>query len=134
MGEIIEKEFGGKKRASVWTYLILAVLLIAGAVVVNLVVKNPETARETVNRVIGLPHWALATIALVVGAFIYWIGLKVETDWPEYIGAFIIAGAVTAFEFIIGWEKLEFGLVVIPYVIPLLVFVVLIIVAMKKSA
>jgi hypothetical protein len=134
MGEIIEKEFGGKKRASVWTYLILAVMLIVGAVVVNLVIKNPETARETVNRFVGLPDWALATIALVVGMFIYWIGLKVETDWPEYIGAFIIAGAVTAFEFIIGWQKLEFGLVVVPYVIPLLVFVVLIIVAMKKSA
>ena len=134
MGDIIEKEFAGKKRASVWTYLILAVLLIGGAVVVNLVVKNPEAARATVDRFVGLPTWALATVALVVGLFIYWIGLKVETDWPEYIGAFIVAGAVTAFEFIIGWEKLEFGLVVIPYVIPLLVFVVLIIVAMKKSA
>jgi len=134
MGAIIEKEFGGKKRASVWTYLILAVLLIIGAVVVNLVIKNPEAARTTVDRVIGLPTWALATIALVVGIFVYWIGLKVETDWPEYIGAFIIAGAITAFEFIIGWQKLEFGLVVVPYVIPLLVFVVLIIVAMKKSA
>lgn len=134
MGDIVEKEFGGRKRASVWTYLILAVMLLAGAVVVNLVVKNPAAAREAIERLSGLPPWALATIAMVVGIIIYWIGLQVETDWPEYIGAFIIAGAVTAFEFIIGWKQMEFGLVVVPYVIPLFVFVVLIIVAMKKSA
>jgi hypothetical protein len=134
MAEIIEKEFGGKRRASVWTYLILAVLLLIGAVVVNLVVKNPEAARASVQKLIGLPEWALATIALALGMLIYWVGLKVETDWPEYLGAFIIAGAITAFEFIIGWKRLEFGLVVVPYIIPLLVFVVLIIVAVKKSA
>jgi hypothetical protein len=134
MGDSIEREFAGKKRASVWTYLIFAVLLLVGAIVANLVIKNPEAARDDLARFVGLPAWALATIALVVGAGIYWVGLKVETDWPEFVGAFTIAGAVTAFELIIGWHKLELGLVVVPYVIPLFVFVVLIIVAIKKSA
>jgi hypothetical protein len=132
-GSNIEKEFAGKKRASVWTYLILAVLLLVLAVVANLVIKNPEGARAELEKFIGLPGWALASIALVVGAFIYWIGLKVETDWPEILGAFVIAGAVTAFEILFGWHRLELGLVVVPYIIPLFVFVVLVIVAVKRS-
>jgi len=32
-----------------------------------------------------------------------------------------------------GWKRLEFGLIVVPYVIPLFVFVVLIIYAIKRS-
>jgi hypothetical protein len=134
MGDTIEKEFAGRKRASVWTYLIFAVLLLAGAVVANLVIKNPEAARTELSRFLGLPAWALTSIALLVGVVIYWVGLKVETDWPEFVGAFIIAAAVTAFELIIGWQRFELGLVVVPYVIPLFVFVVLIIVAIKRSA
>jgi hypothetical protein len=130
----IEKEFAGKKRASVWTYLILAVLLLIGAVVANLVIKNPEAAKRVTESIAGLPAWGLALIVLALGMFIYWIGLKVETDWPEFMGAFLIAGAITWLELIIGWDRMSLGLVVLPYAIPILVFVVLIIVAMKRSA
>jgi hypothetical protein len=133
MGANIEKEFAGKKRASVWTYLILAVLLLAGALIANLVIKNPEAAKTGVTKFLGLPSWALATVALVVGALIYWVGLKIETDWPEFLGAFLIAGAITAFEIIFGWKRLEFGLIVIPYLIPLFVFVVLVMIAVRRS-
>jgi hypothetical protein len=133
MGASIEKEFAGKKRASVWTYLIFAVLLLAGAIIANLVIKDPTAAKAAVQKFVGLPTWALASIALVVGILIYWLGLKVETEWPEFLGAFIVASAITVFELLIGWQRLEFGLVVVPYVIPLLVFLVMIIVAVKRS-
>ena len=129
----IEKEFAGKKRASVWTYLIVAVLLLVVAVVANLAIKNPEAAKASFEKFVGLPGWALALITAGVGALLYWIGLKVETDWPEIFGAFLIAAAVTWGEILFGWKQLEFGLVVVPYVIPLFVFVVLVIVAMKRT-
>lgn len=129
----IEKEFAGKKRASVWTYLIFAVVLLVGAVVANLAIKNPEMARRVTSSIAGLPSWGLAALVLVVGVLIYWLGLKIETDWPEFVGAFLIAGAITWFELIIGWSRLGFGLVVVPYVIPLFVFVVLIIIAVRRS-
>jgi hypothetical protein len=128
-----EKEFAGKKRSAIWTYMFLAVVLVLGAVIVNFAIVNPEAAKTGINTLFGLPAWAGATIVFVLGVFIYWIGLKVETDWPEFLGAFMIAGAITAFEFIIGWKRLELGLVVIPYLIPLVVFVVLIMYALKKS-
>jgi hypothetical protein len=63
------------------------------------------------------------------------LGLKIETDWPEAIGAFLISGSVAAFELIVGWKKFDFGgVMVIPYLIPLFVFVLLLMYAMRKSA
>ena len=134
MGDIVEKEFAGKKRSSVWTYLFLVILLVIGAVLANFAIKNPEAFKSGVNTIAGLPQWGLATIVFFLGVAIYWIGLKVETDWPEFTGAFLIAGAITWFELIIGWHNFELGLVVVPYLIPIVVFVILIIVAIKRSA
>ena len=74
-----------------------------------------------------------ATIGFALGALIYWLGLKVETDWPEAIGAFLISGSVAALELILGWRHFELGLVVVPYIIPLVVFVGLLMYGMKKS-
>src|SRR5438309_1687698 len=93
-----EHDFLGKHKDKVWTYLIFACLLIALVVVVNLVWQNPHRAEEGVRRFLGLPGWALATVAFFVGALIFWFGLKVEPDWPEAIGAFMIAGSCVAFE------------------------------------
>lgn len=128
-----EREYLGSSKSRVWSYLILMVLLIGVVLAINLVWKNPEAARDGVKTVIGLPTWALATIVFVIGALIFWFGLKVETDWPEAIGAFLIAGSVAAFEFIVGWSRFEVGLVVVPYLIPLAVFVLLLMYGMKKS-
>jgi hypothetical protein len=69
----------------------------------------------------------------LVGAILFWLGLKVETDWPEALGALLISGSVAWFEFIVGWKHFEFGLVVVPYIIPLVVFVLLLMYGMKKS-
>jgi hypothetical protein len=117
-----------------WTYLILMVVLVAVALLINVVWKNPEAARHGVKTFLGLPAWALATVAFLVGAIIFWAGLKIETDWPEAIGAFLISGSVAAFEIIVGWNKFALGgIVVIPYILPLVVFVLLLMYAMRRS-
>jgi hypothetical protein len=128
-----ERQYMGGQKSRMWTYLILMVVLIAIVIVVNLVWKDPTLAREGFKSFLGLPAWALATVAFLVGAIVFWLGLKIETDWPEAVGAFLIAGSVAAFELIVGWSKFELGLVVVPYLIPLVVFVLLLMYGMKKS-
>jgi hypothetical protein len=128
-----EREFLGSPKGKMWTYLILMVVLIAVVIVINLVWKNPTAAKEGFKSFLGLPSWALATVTFVAGALIFWVGLKIETDWPEAIGAFLIAASVAAFEFIAGWSRFELGLVVVPYVIPLAVFALLLMYGMRKS-
>lgn len=128
-----EKAFAGKSRAKMWTYLIVAGLVLVGAVIANLAFNDPKTAKDGVTTFVGLPAWILALVGIVVGAGIYWLGLKIETDWPEFIGAGLIGISLYALEVIIGWSRFELGLVVTPYVLPLLVFVILVMVGMKKS-
>lgn len=123
----------GKSRSKVWTYLILMMVLVALVIIVNVVWKNPTAASDGLKSFFGLPAWALATVMFLGGAIIFWAGLKIETDWPEAIGAFLIAGSVAWFELIAGWSKFELGLVVVPYLIPLAVFGLLLMYGMKKS-
>lgn len=130
----VEGEFMGGKRSKMWTYLILMLLLVVGAIIFNLVVNDPTMMKNGVKTFFGLPGWALAAVAFVAGALIFWLGLKVETDWPEAIGAFLIASSVAAFEVIIGWKRFDVGgLFVLPYILPIAVFVVLLMFGMKKS-
>lgn len=131
--EAVGRDFAGVNKSKMWTYLILMVLLVVIVVVINLVWKNPTRAEEGVKSFFGLPGWALATITFLVGAIVFWLGLKVETDWPEAFGAFLISGSIAAFEFIVGWHHFEFGIVVVPYLIPILTFVLLLMYGMKKS-
>ena len=134
MVEDPEHDFLGAHRDKMWTYLILAGLLIAIVVVINLGWQNPTTASEGVKHFFGLPGWALATVTFLVGAIVFWAGLKVEPDWPEAIGAFLIAGSVVWFEMIVGWKHFDVGgLIVLPYLIPIVVFVLLLMYGMKKS-
>ena len=133
--EVVEREFMGKGRSKVWTYLILLILLVGIVVVVNLVWNNPDAASSGVHTFLGLPSWILASVTFLAGALIFWLGLKIETDWPEAIGALLISGAIVWFEYIIGWNRFALGgLVVLPYVLPVLVFAVLLVYSMKKSA
>lgn len=131
--ELVEREFMGRGRSKVWTYLIMMVVLVVIAVLVNVVWNNPTRASEGIKSFLGLPSWALATVMFLIGAVLFWLGLKMETDWPEAIGAFLIAAAVAWAEIIIGWSKFELGLGVIPYVIPIAVFAILLMYGMKKS-
>jgi hypothetical protein len=129
-----EREFMGGRKAKLWTYLILLAVLIVGAIVANAAFNDPDMAKNGIKSFFGLPGWALAAVTFVIGALIYWVGLKIETDWPEAIGAFLIAASVAAFEFIIGWSRFDVGgLFVLPYVLPILVFVILLMYGMKKS-
>ncbi len=132
--EVVEREFMGKGRSKIWTYLILMVLLVAIVIVINLVWINPGAASAGVKSFFGLPSWALATITFLVGAIVFWLGLKMETDWPEAIGAFLISGSVAWFELIVGWSRLAVGgVVVIPYILPIAMFAALLMYGMKKS-
>ena len=133
MADEPERQFMGGQKSRVWTYLIMMVVLVAIVVIINVVWKNPSAASSAAKSFFGLPGWALATVMFLIGATVFWVGLKIETDWPEAIGAFLIAASVAAFELIAGWSKFELGLVVIPYIIPLGVFVLLLMYGMKKS-
>lgn len=129
-----EKEFLGTGKGRMWTYLIMLVLLVVGALVANLVLSNQAAAKHGVTTFVGLPSWALTLVMFLVGAVVFWVGLKMETDWPEAIGGFLIAGSVAATEIIIGWNHFQLGgLFVVPYLLPVLVFLVLLIYGMKKS-
>jgi hypothetical protein len=128
-----ERQFMGGSKGKMWTYGILMAVLITIAIVINVVWKNPDAAKNGVHTFLGLPSWALATVTFLAGAVVFWVGLKIETDWPEAIGAFLIAASIAAFEMIAGWSKFELGLVVVPYLIPLFVFVLLLMYGMKKS-
>ncbi len=133
--ELVEREFMGSGRSKIWTYLILLLVLVGIAVVINLVWNDPTGARHSFHRFMGLPSWALATVMLVVGLVIFWGGLKIETDWPEAIGALLIGGAVVWGELIIGWNRFALGgLIVLPYLLPIAVFGFLLMYGMKKSA
>lgn len=129
-----EREYMGGKRSKMWTYLILLVVLVLGVIVANFAFSNPEIAKNGVDKFLGLPSFAFPIIMAVIGIGIYWLGLKVETDWPEALGALLIAAAVAAGEFMFGWNKFQIaGMFVIPYIIPFAVFLVLLVVSMVKS-
>ena len=132
--EQAEHSFLGKHKDKMWTYLILMMVLIAIVVVINLVWQNPARASAGMKHFIGLPAWALATTAFLVGAIVFWLGLKVEADWPEAIGAFLISGSIAWFEIIVGWKHFDIGgMFVLPYLIPLVAFVLLLMYGMRNS-
>jgi hypothetical protein len=130
----LEKEFMGKGKSRMQTYLILGILLIGGLLVVNLAISSPETAKNGIRSVAGLPSWAFPIIMLVAGLIIFWFGLKLETDWPEAIGALLIAVAVATTEVLVGWQKFAVaGIFILPYILPVLVFFILLFYGMQKS-
>jgi hypothetical protein len=130
----MEKEYMGGSRAKMWTYLILAAVLIAGILVANFALSNPELARNGMEKFMGMPPWTFPLITAVVGLLVFLMGLKLETDWPEGLGALLVAGAIAWGEVMLGWEKFQLGgMVVVPYLIPLVVFLVLMGYSMTRS-
>jgi hypothetical protein len=130
----VENEYMGGRKAKLWTYMILMIALVVIAVIANLVIKDPALARQGVHKFLGMPRWAFPLVTAALGALMFWVGLKIETDWPEAVGAFLISGSIAAGEFLLGWNKFALGgLSVVPYVIPLLVFFILLMVGMVKS-
>ncbi len=129
-----EREFMGGKRAKMWTYLILFGVLIVGILVANFALSNPELAKNGVDTFLGMPGWAFPLVTAVIGVAVFWLGLKVETDWPEAMGALLIAGSVAAGEIMLGWDKFAIGgMVALPFIFPIVVFVVLLGFGMVRS-
>ncbi|MBL8975884.1 MAG: hypothetical protein JNK56_35100 [Myxococcales bacterium] len=117
-----------------WTYLIVGIVLVLGAVIANFAMNNPELAHKGIDTIAGLPSWAFPAGAGTLGAVLFWIGLKIETDWPEYLGALLVSGSVLAGEVLLGWHSFELGgIVAIPYAIPALVLLVLLMIGNAKS-
>jgi hypothetical protein len=134
MAQTVEQEFMGGSKAKVWTYVILAGLLLVGLLVANFAWENPEDARAALDGFLGLPGWAIVAIIALLGVLVFWGGLKIEADWPEALGALLIAGAVLSVEMMVGLDHfrlLDMGFM--PYFIPLFVFVILFGVGMVKS-
>jgi hypothetical protein len=123
-----------KQKGKVWTYLIALAVLVVIVLVVNLVWQAPSRAEEDFKKFLGLPAPVLAGIVFALGAVVFWGGLKVEPEWPEAIGAFLIAGSIAWFEYIIGWNRMDIGgLVVVPYLLPIITFLILLGYAMKRG-
>ena len=121
-------------KGRVWTYCIVGLVLIVAAIAVNFAMNNPELAEKGIETIAGLPSWAFPTMSAAVGAVLFWIGLKIETDWPEYVGSALIAGSILAGEVLIGWQKFEVGgVAAIPYAIPALALIVLLMIANAKT-
>ncbi|KIG15316.1 hypothetical protein DB30_05743 [Enhygromyxa salina] len=134
MAQTVEEEYMGGSKARVWTYVILAGLLLVGLLVANFAWENPEDARAALDGFLGLPGWAVVGIVAVLGVLVFWGGLKIEADWPEAVGALLIAGAVLAVEMMVGLDTFRlFNMGFMPYFIPLGVFVVLFGLGMVKS-
>jgi hypothetical protein len=130
----METQFLGSRKAKLWTYLILGLLLVVTLLIVNFALVNPDAAQRGFDAVLGLPAWAFPAVAGAVGLVLYWVGLKIETDWPELLGAVLIAGSVAAAQVMLGWNHFELGgIALVPYVIPIVLFLVLLVIAMAKS-
>jgi len=129
-----EHEYMGGPKARLWSYLIMMAVLVVAAVGVNFAIKNPDLAEKGIESFLGMPSWAFPVLGILLGALVYWAGLKIETDWPEAFGALLIAGSIAGLELLVGWNRFALGgLIVIPYAIPALVFVVLMMNGMMKS-
>src|SRR5438034_9329108 len=105
--EMTEHQTEWEHKDKMWTYLIFAFLLVAIVLVVNLVWKNPQAAEQGVKHFFGLPGWLLASITAVLGILIFWLGLKMEPDGPEAVGALLVAGASAWFELSVGWHRFD---------------------------
>ena len=123
---MVETEYMGKGRAKMWTYFILAVVLVLGTVIANFAMTNEQLAKEGVDAFMGLPPWAFPSIVAAGGLLLFLLGLKLETDWPEGLGALLVSGGLAWGEILVGWEKFQLGgMVVVPYLLPVIVFLVL---------
>lgn len=124
------RSYKGRK----WTYLIVATMLVLTAIVINFAINNPDLAQKGVDTIAGLPSWAFPAIGTTVGGLLFWVGLKLEADWPEYLGSALVAGSIVGAEVLLGWKNFELGgIVVIPYAIPLLVLMVLLMISNAKT-
>jgi uncharacterized membrane protein YhdT len=129
-----EQRFLGMRKDKLWTFLIVGILLVGGFVVANYVIGDYQSAKSGVSKFLSLPGWVFPIIIGLVGLIIFWLGLKMETDWPEVLGAGLIATATGVGEIMIGWQKFALGgMTIVPIAIPVGVFLIFIVIGMLKS-
>lgn len=122
------------EKGRMWTYLILAVGVVLIAVIANFAISNPEMASKGVDAVMGMPPWAIPAIGAAIGLVLFFVGLKIEADWPERAGAVLVGASIAGGEFLLGWKNFELGgLQVIPYAIPVVVCLGLMMYANARS-
>ncbi|MFH2006520.1 MAG: hypothetical protein ABI333_08045 [bacterium] len=129
-----EQRFLGMRKDKLWTFVIVGILLVISFVVLNYTVGNYESAKSGIGKFLSLPGWVYPIIVGGVGLVIFWLGLKVEADWPEVLGSGLIAVAVAVAEVMIGWKKFALGgMSIVPIAIPVGVFLIFIVIGMLKS-
>ena len=129
-----DKRYFGVPVGKIWNYLIAGAVVLILFVVINFVIGDPEKAKHGVQKFLNLPGWAYPTILAAVGLGIWWFGTKIEPDWPEALGAGLIAIGVGVAEIMIGWRRFALGgLSIIPIVLPILVFLVFLGLGARKS-
>jgi hypothetical protein len=129
-----ENQYLGRRKSRLWTYMIAALGLVVGAVAINLAIANPELAQKGIETFFGLPRWAFPIIGVFVGAIVFRVGLHIEADWPEALGALLVAASVAAGQVLFGWNKLALGgLVLVPYAIPVVIFLAMMMIGTARS-
>ncbi len=120
-------------RNKLWSILIVGVTLLLGFVLLRYAIMSPDKAKAGYSTIAGMPGWLTPIIMLVAGAGIFWLGLKIRNDWPEVLGAGLIAGSVGVTEMMIGWHKFAIGSSFTPILIPVAVFIALILFSQMRS-
>jgi hypothetical protein len=129
-----EQRFLGMRKDKLWSFLIVGILLVATFVGLNYVIGNYESARSGVHKFLSLPGWVFPIIIGLLGLVIFWFGLKIEADWPEVLGAGLLALATGVGEIMIGWQKFALGgMTIVPIAIPIGVFLLFIVFGMLRS-
>jgi hypothetical protein len=123
-----------QRRMKSFNYLLFGLLLVVTVLVSNFALVNPEVAERGIAAFLGLPRWAFPTLALTIGMVVFAVGLQSRADWPEALGAFLIAGSVMGAELIFGLDHFAwFGLAAVPYILPFTTFLVLLMIGLAKS-
>lgn len=129
-----EQRFLGMRKDKLWTFLIVGFLLVGAFVAANYTIGNYASAKSGVKEFLSLPGWVFPIIIGLLGLVIFWFGLKMEADWPEIMGAGMIAIATGVGEIMIGWKKFALGgMTIVPVAIPIGVFLIFIVIGMLRS-
>ena len=129
-----DKRYFGIPVGKMWNYMIAGAAVLILLVVLNFAIGDPDKARSGVQKFLNLPGWAYPSILAALGLVIWYIGIMIEPDWPEAVGAGLIAVAVGVAEIMIGWRRFALGgLSIVPVVLPILVFLVFLGLGARKS-
>ncbi|MFH2009773.1 MAG: hypothetical protein ABI333_24475 [bacterium] len=128
-----ESRFMANIRSKFWSILIVGVVLVLAFVLLRYVIMSPDKAKVGYSTIAGMPGWLTPIIMMALGAVVFWLGLKVRSDWPEVLGSGLIAGGVGVAEMKIGWQKFAIGSSFTPVLIPAVLFIVLIFIAQVRS-